>query len=59
MKPTPIHKWKLPGVPDRFEVLIKREDLTGAALTGNKVCEFMYFVIEVFESIVNSSKLQT
>ena len=39
MKPTPIHKWDLPGAPDEFEVLIKRDDLTGAALTGNKVWE--------------------
>ena len=35
--PTPIHQWQLPGVPDQFEVFIKRDDLTGAALSGNKV----------------------
>ena len=35
--PTPIHKWSLPGVKDKFEVFIKRDDLTGAALSGNKV----------------------
>lgn len=39
--PTPIHRWNLPGVPEEFEVLIKRDDLTGASLTGNKVCACM------------------
>lgn len=43
MKPTPIHQWRLPGgVPDGFEVLIKRDDLTGAALTGNKVQTYIH-----------------
>ena len=35
--PTPIHKWSLPGVSEGFDVSIKRDDLTGAALSGNKV----------------------
>ncbi len=35
--PTPIHKWSLPGVSEGFDVYIKRDDLTGAALSGNKV----------------------
>ena len=37
MKNTPIHEWKVPGVPKEFQVFVKREDLTGSALTGNKV----------------------
>ncbi len=37
MTPTPIHSWKLPGVPDRFDVSIKREDMIGSTLSGNKV----------------------
>ena len=37
MKPTPIHKWSLPGVPSGFQVSVKRDDLTGSTLTGNKV----------------------
>ena len=35
--PTPIHRWSLPGLPEEFELYIKRDDLTGAALSGNKV----------------------
>ncbi|XP_071949708.1 uncharacterized protein [Antedon mediterranea] len=33
---TPIYKWNLPGVPDGFEVSIKRDDMTGITLSGNK-----------------------
>lgn len=35
--PTPIHRWHLPGVPEGVEVYIKRDDLTGNQLSGNKV----------------------
>ena len=39
MSPTPIHKWTPPNIPDGFEVSIKREDLTGSTLSGNKVID--------------------
>lgn len=35
--PTPIHPWSVPGLADGFKMYIKRDDLTGAALSGNKV----------------------
>ena len=41
MKPTPIHKWALPGVPSGFQVSVKRDDLTGSTLTGNKVSRYL------------------
>jgi len=34
---TPIHAWQLPGVPEGFSIHIKRDDLTGTELSGNKV----------------------
>lgn len=37
MRPTPIHRWRLAGVPEDFNLSIKRDDLTGSTLTGNKV----------------------
>lgn len=37
VKPTPIHEWNLPDVPNPFTVYIKRDDLTGSSLSGNKV----------------------
>ncbi|XP_072038149.1 uncharacterized protein, partial [Amphiura filiformis] len=41
---TPIQRWNLPGVPDDFEIFIKRDDLTGSVLSGNKVrkLEFLF-----------------
>lgn len=35
--PTPIHPWAAPGVPPGCELHIKRDDLTGMQLSGNKV----------------------
>ena len=35
--PTPIHQWNLQGIPDGYQIYIKRDDLTGSTLTGNKV----------------------
>ena len=37
IRPTPIHHWDLPGVPKEFQVFIKRDDMTGSTLGGNKV----------------------
>ncbi|KAG2450414.1 hypothetical protein HYH02_004916 [Chlamydomonas schloesseri] len=37
MLPTPIHEWRLPGLPEGVRVLIKRDDLSGMQLSGNKV----------------------
>ena len=35
--PTPIHPWAVPGLPPGCELHIKRDDLTGMQLSGNKV----------------------
>ncbi len=35
--PTPIHRWAPPGVPDGCELWVKRDDLSGLQLSGNKV----------------------
>ena len=34
---TPIHPWNIPNAPKEFSISIKRDDLTGCALSGNKV----------------------
>ena len=36
---TPKHKWNLLGLPDDVEIYIKRDDLTGTDLSGNKVSQ--------------------
>ena len=35
--PTPLHRWHPPGVPEGVEMYIKRDDLSGMQLSGNKV----------------------
>ena len=47
MRPTPIHKWELPGVPSGFEVFVKRDDMTGSTLSGNKVCWNVVMTIRI------------
>lgn len=37
MTPTPVHRWNVPGVPEGVELHIKRDDLSGMQLSGNKV----------------------
>mmetsp|Transcript_3974 Transcript_3974/g.11229 ORF Transcript_3974/g.11229 Transcript_3974/m.11229 type:complete len:423 (+) Transcript_3974:149-1417(+) len=44
--PTPIHKWDLPGLPHETEVWIKRDDLTGMQLSGNKVRKLEFLMAE-------------
>lgn len=34
--PTPIHQWHVPGLPPGCELWVKRDDLTGMQLSGNK-----------------------
>jgi D-cysteine desulfhydrase len=46
MKPTPTERLKnLPQLPQGFEVFIKRDDLTGFCLSGNKIrkLEFIFY----------------
>lgn len=35
--PTPVHRWHVEGIPDNVELWIKRDDLSGMQLSGNKV----------------------
>ena len=37
MLPTPIIKWNLPGLRNNIELSIKRDDMTGCTLSGNKI----------------------
>ncbi|XP_039127392.1 putative D-cysteine desulfhydrase 1, mitochondrial [Dioscorea cayenensis subsp. rotundata] len=44
--PTPIHKWNLPDLPEETEVWIKRDDLSGMQLSGNKVRKLEFLMAE-------------
>ena len=36
MLPTPVHRFDVPGIPRGCELWIKRDDLSGMQLSGNK-----------------------
>ncbi|XP_057842186.1 putative D-cysteine desulfhydrase 1, mitochondrial isoform X3 [Cryptomeria japonica] len=44
--PTPIHRWNLPDLPTNTEVWIKREDLSGMQLSGNKVRKLEFLMAD-------------
>ncbi|PIN25515.1 D-cysteine desulfhydrase [Handroanthus impetiginosus] len=44
--PTPIHKWNLPNLPKNTEVYLKRDDLSGMQLSGNKVRKLEFLLAE-------------
>ncbi|XP_065898951.1 uncharacterized protein [Dysidea avara] len=53
LRPTPIHPWRLHGVPDGFSVSIKRDDLTGCTLSGNKVRKLEFLLAEAVQTGCN------
>ncbi|KAJ4843922.1 hypothetical protein Tsubulata_045282 [Turnera subulata] len=61
--PTPIHKWNLPNLPTETEVWLKRDDLTGVQLTGNKVRKLEFLMADAMargaDSIVTSGYIQS
>uniref|UniRef100_A0A0E0CS38 D-cysteine desulfhydrase n=1 Tax=Oryza meridionalis TaxID=40149 RepID=A0A0E0CS38_9ORYZ len=44
--PTPIHKWNLPNLPNGTEVWIKRDDISGMQLSGNKVRKLEFLMAD-------------
>ncbi|KAL4457485.1 hypothetical protein ABPG75_012350 [Micractinium tetrahymenae] len=47
--PTPVHPWAVPGLPPGCELHIKRDDLTGMQLSGNKVRKLEFLLAEARE----------
>ena len=44
--PTPIHRWNVAGLPKGCELWIKRDDLSGMQLSGNKVRKLEFLLAE-------------
>lgn len=44
--PTPIEPWRPPDVPEGLSLRIKRDDLTGVGLTGNKVRKLEFLLAD-------------
>ena len=46
MRPTPVEKWNLPSA----DIWIKRDDLTGCALSGNKIRKLEFLLAEALST---------
>ncbi|XP_033111310.1 bifunctional D-cysteine desulfhydrase/1-aminocyclopropane-1-carboxylate deaminase, mitochondrial-like [Anneissia japonica] len=51
---TPIYKWNLPGVPTGFDVSIKRDDMTGITLSGNKARKLEFLLGDAIHKKCNA-----
>ncbi|GFR47123.1 hypothetical protein Agub_g8810 [Astrephomene gubernaculifera] len=49
MLPTPIHEWRLQGLPEGVRLLVKRDDLSGMQLSGNKVRKLEFLLAEAVQ----------
>ncbi|KAL4227590.1 hypothetical protein ACF0H5_013033 [Mactra antiquata] len=47
---TPIYRWNLNGLPSEFAVSIKRDDMTGSTLSGNKVRKLEFLMAKAISS---------
>jgi len=47
--PTPIQKWNLSEVPEKFELQVKRDDLAGNLLSGNKIRKLEFILADAVE----------
>ncbi|XP_052103570.1 uncharacterized protein LOC127737077 [Mytilus californianus] len=60
---TPIHEWRLPNVPSGFKVYIKRDDMPGSTLSGNKVrkLEFLFAdaIDKGFKNVITCGFIQS
>ncbi|KAM1238849.1 hypothetical protein TB2_039479 [Malus domestica] len=44
--PTPIHKWNLPNLPPNTGVWLKRDDLSGMQVGGNKIRKLEFLIAD-------------
>ncbi|XP_039256003.2 uncharacterized protein LOC120332755 [Styela clava] len=63
MTPTPIHEWKIEDIPEAFQLFVKRDDLTGCLLSGNKVRKLEFLLADAkakgCTSVVTSGSTQS
>ncbi|CAH3188099.1 unnamed protein product, partial [Porites evermanni] len=43
---TPIHPWNISNLPEGFSLSVKRDDLTGSTLSGNKVRKLEFLLAD-------------
>ena len=47
--PTPVHRWKPPGIPDDVSLWIKRDDRSGITMSGNKIRKLEFLFADALE----------
>ncbi|KAL6784352.1 hypothetical protein ACKKBG_A05805 [Auxenochlorella protothecoides x Auxenochlorella symbiontica] len=61
--PSLLHPWPLPGLPPGLELFIKRDDLTGMQLSGNKVRKLEFLLAkakaEGHDSVITIGGIQS
>ncbi|GAU46687.1 hypothetical protein TSUD_254530 [Trifolium subterraneum] len=61
--PTPIHRWNLPNLPPNTEVWLKRDDLSGMQLSGNKVRKLEFLMADAIaegaDSVITIGGIQS
>ena len=61
--PTPLYRWRAPVIDDSVELWIKRDDLTGSTLSGNKVRKLEFLLYEALkqgsDTIITCGGLQS
>lgn len=46
---TPTRQWNLPSLPKEFSLFIKRDDMTGSTLSGNKVRKLEFLLADALD----------
>ncbi|GLI65555.1 hypothetical protein VaNZ11_009118 [Volvox africanus] len=63
MLPTPIHEWQLPDLPVGVRLLIKRDDLSGMQMSGNKVRKLEFLMAAAvqggYDSVITIGGIQS
>ncbi|KAK7279284.1 hypothetical protein RJT34_24331 [Clitoria ternatea] len=61
--PTPIHPWNIPNLPPNTHLWIKRDDLSGMQLSGNKVRKLEFLMADAVaqgaDSIITIGGIQS
>lgn len=47
--PTPVHRWEPPALPSGYQLWIKRDDVTGLAVSGNKIRKLEFLLAQALE----------
>ncbi|XP_014670068.1 PREDICTED: bifunctional D-cysteine desulfhydrase/1-aminocyclopropane-1-carboxylate deaminase, mitochondrial-like [Priapulus caudatus] len=63
MHHTPVHKWNIPSISGGFRLSIKRDDINGGPLSGNKVRKLEFLLADAiyrgFKHVITAGGVQS